>query len=424
MLYSFQGGADGSSPVGVTLGANGQLFGVTQQGGANTCGFVEPGCGTVFELTSAKGGGWTKADIHDFNGVDGAQPAASPVLGHAGVLYGTALHGGDDYGGLLGGTVFKLAPPSHAGAAWTETVLYNFSRNYGPQTSPAGELLIGPNGSLYGAAFNGDFTPISGAPDGGVVYTLTPPTVTGGDWTDSIVFNFVTMNTIGLGPDAGVIPMGQSLYGTNTYNSYSDYTFSGCGTVYQLSPPAAAGGAWTGTAIYTFQGGSDGCNSVAPLTAGPGGVLYGTTNFGGVGDCAVYSNEGCGTVFQLTPPAAPGGSWTESVIYRFTALNDDGAYPTSGVVLGKNGVIYGSTSYGGGAAGTCFYWGATGCGAVFQLTPPAAPGGTWTETTLHSFTGSDGSGPEQLILSPDGVLYGVTSGGGTAGQGAVFSVAP
>ena len=69
----------------------------------------------------------------------------------------------------------------------------------------------------------------------------------------------------------------------------------------------------------------------------------------------------------------------------------------------------------------------TGCGIVFALTPPAAPGGAWAETVLHSFTGQNGDGavPQgNLAIGKNGVAYGTTVGGGTAGQGTVFELVP
>jgi uncharacterized repeat protein (TIGR03803 family) len=96
-------------------------------------------------------------------------------------------------------------------------------------------------------------------------------------------------------------------------------------------------------------------------------------------------------------------------------------------VLGKNGSLFGTTEYGGSAASgsACVSFGASGCGTVFELKPPAAPGGAWTETVLHSFTGKDGDGavPQaNLTVGPAGVLYGTTWSGGTAGFGTVFSI--
>jgi hypothetical protein len=228
---------------------------------------------------------------------------------------------------------------------------------------------------------------------------------------------------MGYSPQAGVVFFGGKFYGT-TYLTY----FGLCGSVYELSPPPTGSGAWTATAIHNFQG-SDGCGSLTPLTVGPLGVLYGTTFFGGSGTpCNVETGEGCGTVFQLTPPATAGGAWTEAVIYNFTALNGDGAYPAAGLVLGQNGLLYGTTTYGGSATSgsPCSYYGATGCGTVFELTPAATGGGVWTETILHNFTGQNGQGsiPGPLTLSSNGVLYGPTWSGGTAGAGTIFELKP
>jgi uncharacterized repeat protein (TIGR03803 family) len=115
------------------------------------------------------------------------------------------------------------------------------------------------------------------------------------------------------------------------------------------------------------------------------------------------------------------------VIYSFTAANGDGGYPSASVVLGANGVLYGTTQYGGIASSPCSYYGALGCGTVFQLTPPTTPGGVWTEAILHTFSGQNGDGSipiAGLTLSPSGTLYGTTSGGGNANKGTVFSVTP
>jgi uncharacterized repeat protein (TIGR03803 family) len=62
-----------------------------------------------------------------------------------------------------------------------------------------------------------------------------------------------------------------------------------------------------------------------------------------------------------------------------------------------------------------------------MLTPPASSGQAWTETLLHSFDGgnSDGSYSEAgVVIGPNGTLYGVTAGGGTANAGTVFALRP
>ena len=116
------------------------------------------------------------------------------------------------------------------------------------------------------------------------------------------------------------------------------------------------------------------------------------------------------------------------MIYNFTGTNGDGAYPGAAVLLGKDGVLYGTTSYGGAATSgsPCSFEGAVGCGAVFELTPPATPGAPWTETILHSFTGQNGEGsnPGPLTLGLGDVLYGPTSGAGPADKFTIFALQP
>jgi hypothetical protein len=302
-------------------------------------------------------------------------------------------------------------------------VLYSFSTSEQLPHTPFGGLLIGSSGELFGTTYS-DAAPPGGSLQGGTVFVVAPPTEPGGIWTERTLFNF---ETAGLGdlPLAGVVALGGSLYATN----WESDGIGGCGMVYEVSPPAIAGGAWTGTVIHGFGGPpDDGCNSDAPLTVGPGGVLYGTTAYGGSSP-QCQTTPGCGTVFQLTPPSTAGGAWTETVIYNFTALEGDGAYPEAGVVLGKNGVLYGTTILGGSATSgsPCSAFGASGCGTVFKLTPSTTPGGAWTETILHSFSGQngDGSQPGPLFWSAStGVLYGPTRGGGAFGQGTIFAVKP
>ena len=180
------------------------------------------------------------------------------------------------------------------------------------------------------------------------------------------------------------------------------------------------------TVLYTFQGGHDGSSPNGALIADASGNLYGTTGYGGGGDCTFGGLTGCGTVFRLTPPSGapsgPGGAWTETVLYRFQG-GADGAFPSGGLLLDRAGNLYGSTVAGGNAA-TC-YVGETGCGTVFRLQRPATSGGAWTETVLYTFqAGADGFAPGNLSADQAGNLYSVTTyGGASACQcGAVFKL--
>ena len=152
------------------------------------------------------------------------------------------------------------------------------------------------------------------------------------------------------------------------------------------------------TTIYSFAGGSDGWDSTL-LTIGHGGVLFGATTNGGV--------HGFGTIFSLTPPASPGGSWTHTVLYNFQG-GTDGENPDTRLTIGTGGVLYGGTTYS-----------ATGSAEIYSLTPPASPGGQWTLAVIAAF---GAEGPSSVALSPGGVLYGTVATSALCGS--AFALLP
>jgi len=172
--------------------------------------------------------------------------------------------------------------------------------------------------------------------------------------------------------------------------------------------------AQTFTILHNFTGGQDGGVPVAGLTMDRGGNLYGTASDGG--------SQGVGTVFKLS---RRGSGWVLTPLYSFQA-GSDGSHPYAGVVLGPDGLLYGTTLTGGGMG--CE---ASGCGTVFKLRPPATACKTalcsWSETVLYRFTGDfDGGYPEQgdLVFDEAGTIYGTTSGGGMRSGGVVFELTP
>ena len=216
-------------------------------------------------------------------------------------------------------------------------------------------------------------------------------------------------NCDGAVPSGGiVIGNGGVLYGTTEYGGSAGY-----GTVFSLTPPQTAGGAWTESILHNFSF-ADGTNPYGSLTIGTGGVLYGPAQYGGNANCAVQGQaQGCGTIFSLTPPASPGGAWKQTVLHTFAGGPSDGLYPNS-LAFGSGGVLYGTTQSGGTAD----------AGTLFSLTPPSSGGGSWTETVLYSFTGgSDGDDPTSVVMGSGGVLYGTTNGG-ISNYGTVFSFTP
>jgi hypothetical protein len=121
---------------------------------------------------------------------------------------------------------------------------------------------------------------------------------------------------------------------------------------------------------------------------------------------------------MLASLAAPmqADAQTFTVLYTFDTVNDaNGSEPVGTLAMDGNGVLYGVTAQGG-AYTNCFDGPGSACGTVYSLTPPASPGGAWTETVLWSFGASaiDGSTPNGIVIGRDGVLYGTTTYGGQA----------
>ena len=75
---------------------------------------------------------------------------------------------------------------------------------------------------------------------------------------------------------------------------YNDFSGNGCGVVFKLDPNGAE------TVIYAFTGGTDGGGPNSDLLRDAAGNLYGTTSWGGAGDCD-ENFPGCGVVFKITP---------------------------------------------------------------------------------------------------------------------------
>ena len=318
-----------------------------------------------------------------------------------------------------------------ASAEWKEKVLYSF-QGAPDGAVPTGGVVFDKAGNLYGATDGGGSSSCDGPGQCGTVYQLTPPTQKGGAWTETVLYIFKGhAHNDGATPEGGlVIDEAGNLYGTTGYGGSGPCLLLGgavgCGTVYELSPPAKQGDPWTEKVLYSFQGGKDGYVASGDLVFDKAGNLYGATLFGG-GEgttCDVFYGGQCGTVFKLSPPKTKSGKWTEKVLHGFAGgiagtKDGDGALPNGGLVLDSNGAIYGTTYYGGNASGDCD--GGTegiGCGTAFKLDPPVEKGGTWTERMLRRFDVTDGANPAAgMTFDSKGNLYGVT-------RGTLFRLAP
>lgn len=140
--------------------------------------------------------------------------------------------------------------------------------------------------------------------------------------------------------------------------------------------------AQTYTDLRDFVCATDGCGSnYAGIPAqGRDGNLYGTLASGG-------TNGGNGTVYKITP------SGTFTTHYAFSG--SDGSSPYSGLTLGTDGNLYGTTLNGG----------LNNFGTIFKITT------TRTLTTLHNFTATEGGGAFAAPVEGKipGTFYGVTS---------------
>jgi uncharacterized repeat protein (TIGR03803 family) len=205
VLYSFGSavnGADGSYPLGSLIRKNGNLYGTTEEGGAENLG-------TVFEL-SPHG---TETVLYSFcpnypNCSDGVFPSAGVIMDKSGNLYGTT-----EADGAGGGTVFELAPDG------TETTLWSFTGGVDGGGSEAG-LIMDKKGKFYGTTLFG------GANGFGTVFEVAP----GG--TEKVLYSFdsVANGADGFEPYAGLIEISGNLYGT-TYGGGAD----GGGLVFKIT---------------------------------------------------------------------------------------------------------------------------------------------------------------------------------------------
>ena len=180
----------------------------------------------------------------------------------------------------------------------------------------------------------------------------------------------------------------------------------------------AAAEAQTFTVLHNFANGADGGEPEAGLSMDRAGNFYGTASTGGnsSGACSYHNPRGCGTVFKLS---RKGSGWVFTPIYTFSG--SDGANPQARVIIGPDGTLYGTTTYGGDSNE----------GTVFNLRPPATSCKSalcpWTETVLYSFQGfTDGVEPTfgDLVFDGAGNIYGTTPHGGQGDHGTVYKLTP
>lgn len=358
VLYSFQGGKDGTTPYGgLVIDSSGNLYGTTDSGGGGSnCG--ASGCGTVFELVHDADGTWKEKVLHRFNRADGAVPQTGLVIDKAGNIYGTTYFGGagntcydPGSGETSCGVVFAVMPNGRG--KWTEKVLHSFNYKNGKDGSNPFlvALAFDANGNLYGTTgvggtgqcydYNGDLIGC------GTIFELRKGSH--GRWVEKILHNFESNGNGGSYPAGLIWDSKGFFYGTTVAGGNLNCD---CGTVFKLTPN---GDAWREKVLFTFDGKNG--NGPTQLTIDKRGNLYGTTVQGGA-----YFHCGCGTVFVLL--AGNSGKWTEKVLHSFDGTDGNG--PNGGLIWDATGALYGTTSQGGNLTECGDQY---GCGVVFKITP-------------------------------------------------------
>ena len=382
--------------AGLFQGTNGTLYGTTEYGGLDDQG-------TVFSLTT----NGLLTTLVSFNGANGADPMAGLVQGPDGNLYGTTTQGGDDDAGIL----FRLAGDG------TLTTILSLTGAKG--ATPEGTLVAGLDGNLYGTTTGGGFgydgSPTSG--DGTVLALLLAPTPgraapaviaqpvsrivpVGGRATFSVQANAST--TPGYFWQRNGLPIAGA---TQASYTASNVQAADSGSQFSCLVSNAAGASLSSNAVLTVLPN----NASGPVFSFSGfdgggavsGLLLGTNGiFYGTTEYG-GTNGGYGTIFSLT---TNGGLTT---LFSFDSTN--GAYPLAGLTPGTDGNLYGTTPNGGN----------DDAGTVFKMTPNGQV------TTLVEFSEYDGAFPAAgLVLGTDGNFYGTTTDGGVGNYGTVFQLTP
>ena len=380
LLHSFTGAAnDGANPNGSLVLSGTNFYGATPYGGSTNFG-------TLFRI-NADGTGYINLYNCQESATGGSVPWGSPLP------VGSALFGLTSFGGppviigfttnsttlavttnySINGTVFNVNITSGA-----FTSLHNFTgiNIYGSPydgSQPWGDLIL-DGSALYGC------TRFGGNSDAGTVFTIN---TNGTGYT--VLHTFTGGRNDGDTPGSSMTLLGNVLYGVTTYGGSNNY-----GTIFKMNTDG------TGyTVLYNFRGAPwDGSHPQGSLLSS-GGMLYGLTPFGGT--------NGFGTLFRISTNGTG-----YATLYHFTGTVTNSANPYGSLAL-SGGTLYGMTAYGG----------SSNVGTIFQISTNGSG-----YQVLRSFTGgaSDGSNPYGTPTLVGTTLYGMTSEGGSANEGIIFSL--
>ena len=418
------GDTDGFGPIGGLTLVRGVLFGVTYGGGDYLSG-------TLFRINQD---GTDYHIVHHFHGlqkgslIDGSDPQAGLTLVGR-TLYGTTAAGGTNDQG----SVFAYTP----GVDAAPRVLHSFSGGSDGALPMASVINVG--GVLYGTTQTGG-SPGCFDHDGcGTVFSLD--TATG---AYQVLHDFHGGKLDGQAPLAPVTFYDGAIYGTTSAGGGAKcFAAEGCGIVFEISLSTRAY-----TQVHRFRGGvNDGAVPSSGLTVSDG-LLYGSTQQGGEGNCGL---DGCGTVFSVTPAAVgsgkpplsivfnqfggsngvtPGGSLLPVSLSTQAVGHDDGPYLS--VHHGFVGITFNGGSPGshgkdaameGRSCSLCPCSYEHASGTVFEVKPMPGQPSQFTLASLYAFDGKhDGALPAGALIERGGILFGEALQGGKCQSGTLFAL--
>ena len=381
-------------------------WGMTAAGGAS-------GTGVIYNMTES--GTFTKK--YDFFRYEGGSPKGELVKASNGLYYGVT-----EFGGINGvGVLFSYNPTNGA-----YTVLQHFTTAAtGFGARPIRGLTLAANGRLYGMCSQG------GTNNLGTLYEYIISTNT---MTKRVDFDATGAASKGNSPRGRLVQVsGANMYGVTQLGGAN-----GRGTIFRVSATGT-----TFTKLYDFPALpalTTGAQPFTGLTLGANGLLYGTTQLGGAnGGGAIFSFNITGSVYtklydftqatgrfpvaELVQAAngkfygttTQGGTNNSGVIFSYDITNSTytdivnmgsgtGYNPLSRMIIGSNGLLYGTADLGGTASS----------GVIYSLNTT-----TNAYSLVYNFATDNFSDPwGGLLEDPAGTLVGLTNAGGTAGQGA------
>jgi uncharacterized repeat protein (TIGR03803 family) len=326
-------GTTGSFPYGgLTLASNNKFYGVTLYGGCNNGGV----CYCYDPITGIF------TDIHDFacHKVDGCVPKCGPIAASDGKLYGTCSSDSINHSGVI----YSIDPATNI-----YTVVFNFTDSLGGESW--GSLIQLSDGKLYGT--------------NGSIFSFDPATHT---YNRLYTFDSLTGNSLWY---SGLLHANDGkLYGATTwggtYNAGVIFSFDVATNTY--------------TDLHDFND-TLGQLPYGGLIQASNGLLYGMTNEGG--------SLAHGLLFSYDIST---NTFTDLVNF----IGNNGQLPSRDLMQASNGLIFGTT-----------YWGGTyGYGVFFSFNPV-----TNIQTVLYNFeSGINGTSPEcSLIEVPDSLTQGINT---------------